>query len=85
MDYELEENAGDDEEYDEQSERLDELERRIEELKSGSGSEAGLTAGYAMGMSLAMILSWSRNASILWCLLHGILSWAYVIYFAITR
>lgn len=36
-----------------------------------------------MGSALAMILSWSANQSILWAILHGILSWLYVIYYAI--
>jgi len=40
-------------------------------------------AGIGMGCVLAMILSWSHSASILWCILHGILGWAYVIYYAI--
>ena len=30
-------------------------------------------------------LSWSVNHSILWMTLHGILSWLYVIYYAIKR
>ena len=40
---------------------------------------------WAIGIPLAMILSWSRNASILYCIGHGIASWIYVIYFAFTR
>jgi hypothetical protein len=67
-------------------ERLDNLEQRVEQLESASRrGEAGLSLGYAMGMTLAMILSWSRNASILWCMFHGLFSWAYVIYVAVTR
>lgn len=38
-----------------------------------------------MGMTLAMILSFARNHSILWAILHGILNWIYVIYWAVTR
>ena len=45
----------------------------------------GLSLSYGMGMMLAMILSWSKNASILYCIGHGLLSWAYVIYFALKR
>jgi hypothetical protein len=67
-------------------ERLEEIERRLDELEPrGNGGSTGLSLGYAMGMSLAIVLSWSRNASILWCMLHGLLSWAYVVYFALTR
>jgi hypothetical protein len=69
--------------------RLEEIERRIEELEEpearGNGGSTGLSLGYALGMSLATVLSWSRNASILWCILHGLLSWAYVAYFTLTR
>jgi hypothetical protein len=39
--------------------------------------------GISFGSALAMILSWSINQSILWAVLHGILSWVYVIYFVI--
>ena len=42
-------------------------------------------SGLGMGGSLAMILSWAINKSILWCILHGICSWIYVIYFALTK
>ena len=34
-----------------------------------------------IGDVLAMILSYSVNHSILWCLLHGICGWFYVIYY----
>lgn len=43
------------------------------------------SSGISMGSALAMILSWDRNQSILWAIFHGILSWLYVIYYAITR
>ncbi len=48
-------------------------------------SSAGVSFGYALGMMLAVVLSWSKNASILWGMLHGALSWFYVVYFALTR
>jgi hypothetical protein len=37
------------------------------------------------GSIIAVVASWSRNQSILWAMLHGVLSWFYVIYFAVTR
>jgi len=40
-------------------------------------------AGISMGTCLSMILSFDRNGSILWAILHGILSWFYVLYRAI--
>ena len=47
------------------------------------GQSAG--TGYVFGASLAMILSWSLNQSILWTIFHGFFSWLYVIYFTITH
>lgn len=41
--------------------------------------------GIGLGSILAIVASWSRNKSILWAILHGILSWFYVIYFVFTR
>ena len=41
--------------------------------------------GVSFGSALAIAISWSVNKSILWAIIHGILSWLYVIYFAITR
>lgn len=65
------------------SERVDALESSAEE--SRSASEDGIGLFYVLGMAIAVTLSWSRNASILWCILHGLFSWGYVIYFAVTR
>lgn len=42
-------------------------------------------AGISFGSALAITISWSVNHSILWAIFHGILSWIYVIYFALTR
>lgn len=41
-------------------------------------------AGISFGTALAIAISWSTNHSILWAILHGLLSWFYVIYYAIT-
>jgi hypothetical protein len=41
--------------------------------------------GIGIGAALAIVCSWQRNRSLLWAILAGILSWLYVIYFAITR
>ena len=41
--------------------------------------------GISFGSALAMVISWSQHQSILWAILHGILSWFYVIYYAVTR
>lgn len=39
--------------------------------------------GVTFGSALAMIISYTAWKSIPWAIFHGILSWAYVIYFAI--
>ena len=41
--------------------------------------------GIGLGSVIAVVCSWDRNRSILWAILGGILSWLYVIYFALTR
>ena len=42
-------------------------------------------AGIGFGSALSIAISWSVNKSIFWAIVHGILSWFYVIYYAITR
>lgn len=41
--------------------------------------------GIGLGSAIAVVCSWQRNRSILWAILAGILSWFYVVYFAMTR
>lgn len=53
-----------------------------------SGQQTGelVTAtGVSLGTTLAVVCSWQRNRSIIWAILAGLLSWLYVLYFAITR
>jgi len=42
-------------------------------------------AGASLGTVLAVTISWSVHKSILWAIVHGLLSWLYVVYYAITR
>ena len=42
-------------------------------------------AGVSLGSALAMVISWTEHHSILWAVVHGILSWLYVVYYALTR
>ena len=44
---------------------------------------AVIRTGVSFGSALAMVISYARNESILWAILHGLLSWLYVIYFVI--
>ena len=42
-------------------------------------------SGIGIGSAIAIVLSWHRNRSIGFAIVHGILSWIYVIHFAVTR
>lgn len=42
-------------------------------------------SGVGLGSIISVVASWDRNKSIFWAILHGILSWFYVIYFAFSR
>jgi hypothetical protein len=41
--------------------------------------------GVSFGSALAMAISYNANQSILWAIIHGLLGWLYVIYFALFR
>jgi hypothetical protein len=41
-------------------------------------------AGISFGSCLAMIISYTAWKSILWAIIHGLLSWIYVIYYIIV-
>jgi hypothetical protein len=42
-------------------------------------------AGVSFGSALAIAISWSEHHSIIWAIIHGFLSWIYVIWFAVFR
>jgi hypothetical protein len=46
-------------------------------------SYEGARYGVTFGTALAIAISYTNNHSILWAIIHGILSWLYVIYFAL--
>lgn len=39
--------------------------------------------GIGLGSVIAVAISWSLNKSILWAIIHGLLGWFYVIYYAL--
>ena len=41
--------------------------------------------GVGLGCIIAVVLSWGTNSSIWWAILHGICSWFYVIYYALSN
>lgn len=45
----------------------------------------GAKYGVSFGSALAMAISYTNNHSILWAIIDGILSWIYVIYFALVH
>lgn len=48
-------------------------------------SREAARAGIGFGTALAIAISWNAHHSIVWAIVHGCLSWFYVIYFAVTR
>ena len=40
-------------------------------------------AGITFGSALAITISWTANKSLFWAVVHGLLSWIYVVYYAI--
>jgi hypothetical protein len=42
-------------------------------------------AGVGFGTALAITISWSLHKSLFWAVVHGLLSWIYVVYYAATR
>ena len=52
-------------------------------MSTASGDAA--RAGIGLGSAIAVAISWSLHQSIVWALIHGFLSWFYVIYYAFTR
>ena len=44
-----------------------------------------IDGGIGLGSIIAVVASWSRNKSILWAIIHGLMGWIYVVYFVFTR
>ena len=42
------------------------------------------TGGMTFGSALAITISWSLHKSVFWAIVHGILSWLYVIYYVLA-
>jgi hypothetical protein len=55
-------------------------------LQNGmTGAITTIKAGIGFGTALAITISWSVNKSILWAIVHGFLSWIYVIYYPLFK
>jgi hypothetical protein len=44
-----------------------------------------IKSGIGLGTVIAVVTSWDRNKSILLAAIHGVFSWLYVIYYALTQ
>lgn len=49
-----------------------------------SARREAVRSGIGFGTALAIVISWSQNGSVLWAILHGLLSWIYVLYYVLT-
>lgn len=56
-----------------------------EKTSEGVTKREVVRSGIGFGSALAIVISWSQHQSILWAVIHGALSWLYVIYYAVTR
>jgi hypothetical protein len=54
-------------------------------LRAYSIRVEGAKYGADFGTALAIAISYTTNHSILWAIIHGIFSWLYVIYFALSQ
>jgi len=57
----------------------------LKSLPIDGGGISVVREGVGLGSVIAVVCSWQRNRSILWAMLAGVLSWLYVLYFALTR
>ncbi len=48
-------------------------------------TKAGIRSGISLGSAIAVAISWSLHKSIVWAAIHGVFSWFYVLYYALTR
>lgn len=39
--------------------------------------------GVTFGAALAMVISFTMNSSVFWAIIHGLMSWVYVVYYII--
>jgi len=54
----------------------------LENTRRTAPGSGAAKAGIGFGSALAITISWSVNKSILWAIVHGVLSWIYVVYYA---
>ena len=55
------------------------------ELFAHSKTNGYIKTGVGLGSIIAVVVSWERNKSVLFSVIHGIFGWLYVLYFVLTR
>jgi len=61
--------------------KVNNLEKALKEAtKRRKHCHCGGFGFWGFGSALAIVLSYTQNSSILWAILHGIISWIYIIY-----
>ena len=70
----------DDEQYKMLLYKVEQVER---EVKMKNDVKENIRTGISLGSALAMIISYVNWHSIGWAIVHGLLSWGYVIYYLI--
>ncbi len=53
----------------------------MEDKKEGLSAGSAAKAGISFGSALAMVISYTTWRSVGWAIIHGLMSWVYVIYF----
>jgi hypothetical protein len=53
--------------------------------RQDTNSKIGCLIVWALGMALAVNISWDLNHSVLWGALHGLLSWIYVVFYYFAK
>jgi len=43
------------------------------------------TSAFSLGSSIAVVISWTKFQSVLWAVIHGLMSWVYVIYYLVKN
>ena len=70
-----------DEKYEKLLYKLQQTENRMQVIEHKT--RTGIKTGISFGCALAMVISYVNWQSIGWAILHGIMSWGYVIYYLI--
>lgn len=52
---------------------------------TGATNEIMIQGGIGLGSLLAVVISWDRNHSIIWAIIHAMCGWIYVIYYIAIR